>query len=259
MSLVRHRDGRTRNTLEEQLTQSRELGREGIDDLLTALKVLRVPDNKPDQYLKGENNEKLTVDDEGKAKGGRKQGDEARVLIDNQYYIQNEMKMDEDADEVPATALPVWMRSDAVGGTSSIAIEDARDREEKKVSSKSAIDKKEEKVYELGGAIDMWEYRKGLAEKKKKKAVDSVNMDINSEDSIGLGLNDNGNDNGNGNEVHLDENDSAMEIDENTDSPMVSVTVQGKKVSLYKVTEADTDAMTDQEYEIYAKLLQQRK
>jgi len=55
MSLVRHRDGRTRNTLEEQLTQSRELGREGIDDLLTALKVLRVPDNKPDQYLKGKN------------------------------------------------------------------------------------------------------------------------------------------------------------------------------------------------------------
>mmetsp|Transcript_15202 Transcript_15202/g.19558 ORF Transcript_15202/g.19558 Transcript_15202/m.19558 type:complete len:137 (+) Transcript_15202:1301-1711(+) len=136
------------------------------------------------------------------------------------------MKMDEDADEVPATALPVWMRSDAVGGTSSIAIEDARDREEKKVSSKSAIDKKEEKVYELGGAIDMWEYRKSLAEKKKKKAVDSDNMDINSEDSIGLGLNDNGNDNGN--EIYLDDNDDAMEIDEDIDSLMVSVTVQGK-------------------------------
>mmetsp|Transcript_28269 Transcript_28269/g.34436 ORF Transcript_28269/g.34436 Transcript_28269/m.34436 type:complete len:109 (+) Transcript_28269:753-1079(+) len=77
----------------------------------------------------------------------------------------------------------------------------------------------------------MWEYRKGLAEKKKKKAVDSDNMDINSEDSIGLGLNDNGNDNGN--EIYLDDNDDAMEIDEDIDSLMVSVTVQDEQTILY--------------------------
>jgi len=226
-------DERTRNTLDEQLSYSRELGREGIDDLLTALKVLRVPDNKPEQYLKGENDEKLTVDDEGKAKGGKQKKDGMKVLIDNQYFIQAEMKVDENADQAPATALPVWMQSNAVGGRSSIAMEDARDREAKKVSSKSAVDKKAERTYELGGAIDMWEFRKDLAEKLRTQTFDHSDS---------------------GSEVSIDQD--TMDVDESgSPSKSLTVSVRGTQVSLSKLTEADTDRMTDKEYESYAKLI----
>lgn len=218
----------------EQLSEVKSMGREGIMQLLLRLKELHVPENNPEEHLKKDSEQYEQIVEQ------RRNGEQTgNVVSSRQSHLysgaagQQVVVSIDDGKEQPsqkedqavATQLPVWMQRDVTGAMASSALEDAADR----ASKRSRIDPKASlttaRASDLGGASALLEAR------KKGGVAVAKSPDVDADTNI----------------------EATKDAEEKVEQKFV--TVQGKKIALKDVKEADTDKMTKEEYEVYAALL----